>query len=620
MTAIDPGRIRTRQELAEQLAALFHRGGWSRHRLAEAAGLSPATVQGIIIGATGVPRTGTLEAFVTACGQQPEPWVRARGRIVHAEQAAKADQVPLLGPVNLPFRAQGSFVGRATELADLDAALASPGGVHGLGGIGKSTLAAHWASTRPSDRIATWWITADTRAGIDEGLARLAAALDPECAGQSLEVLAERAVHWLAAHSGWLLILDNVTEAADIEPLLARARGGRFLITSRLAIGWHQITSSVLRLDVLELQEAVELLARIASCDRPCAELDGASELCTELGCLPLAIEQAAAYMYQTGIRPRAYLELLAKYPAVMFGQAAESGDAERTIARIWRITLDRLTDTPLAGHLLRVLAWYAPESIPRAQLDSLADPPRLLQAIGRLAAYNLITTGDGRTLDVHRLVQAVARTSDPSDPHRQSADIQAALHQATRLLNAAVPDDLKQPAEWPAWRELMPHITALTNHAPDDTDTLTTAYLLTAMGLFLADQGAPARAIGLHKRALATLVRARGDDHPGTLSARNNLALAYQAAGDLGEAIQFSEQAVVKQERVLGREHRNTMASRNNLAMAYQAAGDLRRALDLLEQTLTDRERVLGKDSPDTLNSRNSLAFALRSAGDPAV
>ena len=198
---------------------------------------------------------------------------------------------------NLPAR-PGLFVGRAGELARLDAALAGPGGVvvqavHGLGGIGKSTLAAHWAAAHAGDYTLTWWITAVTPADIDAGLAALAAALQPALSGVlPLEALREGAVQWLAAHPGWLLILDNVTDPADVAPLLARAPAGRYLITSRRATGWHA-TAVPVGLDVLDPAEAEALLTGILTHDRP-REVNGAAELCAELGYLPLAIERPA--------------------------------------------------------------------------------------------------------------------------------------------------------------------------------------------------------------------------------------------------------------------------------------------------------------------------------------
>ena len=76
------------------------------------------------------------------------------------------------------------------------------------------------------------------------------------------------------------------------------------------------------RLDVLDPAEAQALLAAILAPDRP-REPDGAAELCAELGFLPLAIEQAGAYLAQAGATPREYLGLLARYPAAMYQAAA---------------------------------------------------------------------------------------------------------------------------------------------------------------------------------------------------------------------------------------------------------------------------------------------------------
>src|SRR5262249_2152052 len=147
------------------------------------------------------------------------------------------------GLSNLPR--PGLFVGRDSDLARLDAAMAGPGGVvvqavHGLGGVGKSTLTAQWAAAHAAEHSLTWWITGATPADLDAGLPALAVAVQPALAGLlPLEALREGAVQWLAAHPGWLVILDNVNDPADVAPLLARASAGQYLITSRRASGWH---------------------------------------------------------------------------------------------------------------------------------------------------------------------------------------------------------------------------------------------------------------------------------------------------------------------------------------------------------------------------------------------
>ncbi|MCC8248800.1 tetratricopeptide repeat protein [Saccharothrix luteola] len=508
----------------------------------------------------------------------------------------------------------GSFVGRTGELARLAAAVA-PGGravvvaVHGLGGVGKSTLAARFASH--AERFApVWWITADSPAALDTGLADLAVALAPGTAELTLEQRVELAVRWLASHDGWLLVLDNVTGPADAAALLERVRTGTVLITSRHAGGWT--AASTVAVDVLPPAEATQLLTRLVRDRWPDADLADASRLCEELGRLPLAIEQAGAYLSQTRITPTAFLDLLRRYPARMFTATAEGGDAQRTAARVWHVTLDRLADTPSAGDLLRRLAWYAPDDIPR---HLLGDDPDVVHALGRLAAYSMITlTADA--ISVHRLVQAVTRTPDPDDPHRRPDDITAARDATADVFAGALggtePD---LPADWPAFRMVLSHAQALLDHT--DLDTPALCFLANQLGWYLKGQGDTTSAIALLTRAVHGCEHVHGPDHTATLITRNNLAGAYDSLGDLERSVALYEATLADRERLLGPDHPDTLRSRNNLACTYESMGDLERAIPLYEATLADRERVLGFAHPDTLSSRNNLGYAYESAGD---
>ncbi len=258
--------------------------------------------------------------------------------------------------------AAGTFVGRDDELSELTAELEVEGpvvvaAVHGLGGIGKSTLANRYAAGRAQVVRPVWWVTADRSASVQAGLAGLAAALQvEESAGLELEVLAERAVVWLATHTGWLLVLDNVTDPDHIAPLLGRAGSGRIIVTSRLSQGWHRLGMKVIRLDVLAEREALLLLHRLAHPDTPTTpgtagfaegskEWAGAVALVRELGYLPLAIEQAGAYLNQAAQTPAAYLDRLRAQPQVMYDKAAEGtpreqrppGSDQETRIRGWR-------------------------------------------------------------------------------------------------------------------------------------------------------------------------------------------------------------------------------------------------------------------------------------------
>lgn len=105
--------------------------------------------------------------------------------------------------------------------------------VHGLGGVGKSTLAARFAHLHADRYAPVWWTNADSSAAIDTGLADPATALAPQTAELPSEQRAELAVRWLAAHDGWLLVLDNLSAPADAAGLLKRIRTGTIVITSR---------------------------------------------------------------------------------------------------------------------------------------------------------------------------------------------------------------------------------------------------------------------------------------------------------------------------------------------------------------------------------------------------
>ena len=551
------------------------------------------------------------------------------------QQLRPIGQVAALGgPVGIPEQ-NASFTGRDTELAEVERALIASSTVvvqtvHGLGGIGKTALAAQYVLMHGGEYTQVVWITANDPRSIESGLRRFALALEPQLADAlSSEALAERAIAWLASHDQWLVVLDDVESTSDIVPLLSRLGGGtgRFLTTTRRGTGWSRVGASMLRLHVLTPRQSLTLLAKTLGTTPE--GLDGGIELCERLGFLPLAIVQAGAYIAQNQYRDpqsvRWYLGLLAESPAALFTLADEETSPDRTVARIWRITLDRLADTPLAGEILRVLAWFATDSIPRTLLDSLAPQLELDHALGRLSAYNLVVRtpseaadpGSGPQLAVHRLVQAVTRTPDSRDPHRSLAAITAAHERATKLMKSALPEDPHEPGSWATWRRLIPHIDALAEHGLPDTDTLETAFILNQAGRFLHDQGALARATSYFHRVDNSRSGLLGEDHPDTLTARNNLARVLLEAGDLGRAVPLLEQALAGRLRVLGEDHPDTLTSRNDLAYAYESAGDLGRAVPLLEQALADRLRVLGEDHPDTLTTRSNLAHAFQAKGD---
>ena len=147
-----------------------------------------------------------------------------------------------------------------------------------------------------------------------------------------------------------------------------------------------------------------------------------------------------------------------------------------------------------------------------------------------------------------------------------------------------------------------------------DHPDTLTTRNQLT--NIYRVAGRLDDEAITLYENLVADRIRVLGEDHSQTLWTRCNLAGAYKDAGRIDEAITLYENLVLDCIRVLGEDHPQTLWTRCDLAEAYKDAGRLDEAIALHEQLLPDRIRVLGEDHPDTLITRNQLANVYRFAG----
>ncbi|MEV6329542.1 tetratricopeptide repeat protein [Streptomyces sp. NPDC051909] len=536
--------------------------------------------------------------------------------------------------VNVPRRS-AHFVGRREELERLDEGFAAGAGtgagagagvlvICGLGGVGKSTLAARWAESRAEGRTGegaqppalVWWITAESRADLDAGLAGLGAALQPALIDVlPPEALRERALQWLSAHDDWLLVLDNVSAPEDIGSLLGRVRRGRILVTTRQTGGWHGI-ARVLTLDVPAAHEAVEMFTRILTHTGP-RDTAGVHRLCAALGQLPLAIDQAAAFCGQTGTSPVEYLEQLSSYAGEVYALRIGGGGNEVAVAWTWRLTLDRLAEAdPLTGTILRVLAWWAPDRIPRALLDRIAAPFAVRSALGLLARHSMLTVHDDGTVSVHRLVQAVARTPDADDPHRRAADIDTARRAAEEALLAVLPTDLDDPAGWRAWRLLFLHVDAYVQQADANVDTARTAELVVRAAWRLLDTGDWDLAEVWFERAARARQRVLGADDPLTVLAREGIAECWARTGDPGPAAYSQEQVVEDLTRLLGEERAETHLARARLGVTRRHLGDTGGAVRLLEGALSGLERLLGAAHRDTLRVRNNLGVAYQVAG----
>ena len=501
-----------------------------------------------------------------------------------------------------------NFTGRGAELEQLARALAAGAvtvhSVHGMGGVGKTQLATEYAYAHATDYDLVWWIAAEEPAAIPDQFAALAVrlGLDPPADPEALQAL----VHdRLRSVQGWLLIFDNADRLEDIRPWLPGGPmppgiPGHVIVTTRR--GGFTAMGPVLDLDVIDLPDAIRILqARVPELDQQTA-----GQIASELGRLPLALEQAAAWLDRSGMPGSEYLELLRSRGAELYARGQVDGRAD-TIATLWEISVGRImTESPAAVQLLGVCAWLAPEPIPldlfSGHADLLPEPLssatgdqlRFSDAIAVLVDYSLAKRTQAG-LQLHRLVQATIRARPVSDP-RPPADTSAGtappaeegagpvmdlLAVALRVLRADAPAQIHAaPGTWPRWAGLLPHVLAATGHAdqangqPGPAVMADASWLLDRAGTYLQVQAQLTDAKGLIQRALAIDEAAYGPDHPDVATRLNNLAQILQDLGQPEQARPVQERALAVTEAAYGPDHPDVATGLNNLATILRDLG----------------------------------------------
>jgi hypothetical protein len=498
------------------------------------------------------------------------------------------------------------LAGREDLLVELDARLASGDGpgprlvvLSGLGGAGKTSVAVEYAHRHLDQVEVAWQFPAENATVLAAEFAGLAAQLVAAAAGGADSVATVHAV-LAASPGGWLLVFDNAPDRASVAPFVPPAGPGRVLITSRNAL-WPP--PQVVEVPVLDVEAAAGFLAeRTADRDERAARA-----LAGELGGLPLALEQAGAYIQATGDTLVGYLESFRRRRADLLARGDPARDPPETVAATWALAFTQLEQAaPAAAGLLRLLAYSAPDPVPLGLLlqprpglaEQLSQPVAevlvpLLEddlaakdAVAALRRYSLVRPAGEGAVTVHRLVQAV--TADKMPAWLASAW----RHAAANLIEAALPSNPQQPSDWPAFAALLPHARA--------------ALDLTSGGMrriaeYLGFRGSYPAARDLFRLIADAYTEndAYGAEHPDTLAARHNLAYWTGAAGDAAGARDQFAALLPARERVLGTEHRDTLATRADLARVTEQAGHADKAHNQLAALLPVMERVLGRRTP---------------------
>ncbi|MGH4011173.1 MAG: FxSxx-COOH system tetratricopeptide repeat protein [Pseudonocardiaceae bacterium] len=556
------------------------------------------------------------------------------------------------------------FVGRDATLVHLRERLRSGvtavvQALHGMGGVGKTQVTIEYAYRYAGSYDLVWWVSAERTGLIGEQYAALAAELNlaPPRADTASAVGALRS--YLRSHGRWLLVLDNAESPQELREWLP-AGPGHTLITSRDP-SWGELAARV-EVDVLSRPESVELIY----VSRPGIADAEADRLADALGDLPLALAQATGFLAETGMLVDHYLCLLDTRAEELLDQNPPGSHPHSLPATI-QVSTDRLAEIdPAALALLRIGAFLAPEPIPadlltrpitetgssqppelEALTTAVASPIAAHRSLGRIGSYGLARVDRG--MQLNRLTQAILRDQLTAD------SVAAYRSYAEALLVAADPGDERDPACWPRWARILPHLLAtdpatspnpdlrdlacraawylrdrgdsqpacdLAEHlyrqwcerlGPDDRHTLRVALTLVRV---LTDVGPHRQARQLGDDTLARCRRVLGDDHPDTLYAAYFLANCLHEVGAFEQARQLNVDTLARRRRVLSEDHFDFQRSVHNLGRDLRELGEVEAARHLHEDTLAYRRRTLGDENPYTINTANELGFDLHALG----
>lgn len=533
---------------------------------------------------------------------------------------------------SVPFQRNPFFTGREDVLANLATQLKASGraalaqvdpeqlpaatrfAISGMGGIGKTQTVVEFAYRHRGDYRDIFFVRAETDAELIGGFAEVATLVGVAGEEKDQLAMAQAARRWFEANGGWLLILDNADTPSFLKPFLPAAGDGHVLITSRAQnFAAHHIETQRLALP-LEEEALAFLLRRTLRQTSGDVERQAAAELAGKLGNLPLALEQAAAYLVDRGTSFGAYLEAFRNKGIELLNRAdPEAGTGHTSVAVTWSLNFAEVERiSPASADLLKAAAVLAPDAIPEELfLEGGAEiSPAItvvLEAEGSLALDELVAPllryslldrdHESRSLRVHRLVQETVKQS-----------LGGAANQVRERAVAALNQVFPQPEfrNWPLCERLLPHLFAVENAAEDG---LSLASLLNHGGWYLTERARLAEAQPLFQRALVIRQNMLDTNHPDVAMSVNNLARLYDDQGRFGEAEPLYERSLDIREKALGVDHPDVAVSLGNLAGLYQEQGRFRDAEPLYERSLDICEKAFGADHPGVARSLNNLA-----------
>lgn len=562
---------------------------------------------------------------------------------------------------NVPFHRNPFFTGREELFPVLHrrltsgnmTALAQPQALSGLGGIGKTAITVEYVYRYRQEYEAILWIQAESWEMLISECVKVATLL-----GLPPEKKAEKAVediqNWLRQHHQWLLILDNLEETQILTDFVPTGHQGSVLITTRI----HTIDplAQTEVLSTLSEQESVLFLLRRTKEKADPANPDLADEVkCHEaqeisllMDGLPLALDQAGAYISETGCSLASYKSQYIERRAELLQRRGKRViDHAESVETTFSLSYERVKRAnTIAADILLACAFLQGDAIPEelfwGEIPYLGH--RLTghskdwnEAMEILLDYSLVTrNSDDAALRVHKLVQSVLQDKmNAKNRTKWGRRVVLALEQIFPS---------SQYGTWHLCERLLPHVFAVsaliqedwTSQFEDGRATLIqAARLLSRAGQYLYNQAQYTTAEHLLEQALKICTRQLGRDHPTSISRASDLAALYAIQGRYKETEPLLQKNVEYLQEAPGEDlfaklhvhypdkeaewnhlYATKALTMNNLAMLYLETKKYTKARDLFKQVLKMYQKHWDMENTGAAKTMSNIAETYRQEG----
>ena len=430
------------------------------------------------------------------------------------------------------------FVGRINSMAAIDAAFEAnrsahsfaPVVLHGLGGTGKSSLAAEYAHRAANEYAGVWWAPAENRTVLMASLSDLAFSLDRSIVNEgNIEKVARTGLSKLSeSPRPWLLVYDNVMAPADIVDLVP-SRGANVLITTQF-VEWGG-RAHELEIAPLDCKSAAKFLARRASS----RTYKGVLRLAERLGRLPLALDHAGAYIKVAEIDFVRYAELL----NVFIKRTPTGSKYSSSVAATFELALQRAAnDCPHAETLITYLAVFGSDRIPIYLLQGVAlnevDRSDALASLVRMSVAKRDRFPNGAAaFSIHRLVQLFVRERTPLTEEIVKRAIGA-------LVRAYPRDEYGKSFDRPRHQQILPHAISVLQQCESLKIDVDLMWGLRELVQMLQQVAANVDVEEQLRRAIALSKKTLGLKHLETSERYQDLANFLRDQGQHGDAEQY--------------------------------------------------------------------------------